>query len=237
MSARSALTSLVLVVVAAAGLLAPGIAGAHPLGNFTINRLDVIRVSEDRVDVRWILDQAEIPTFQERDRRPAEVLAAKRAEALRGLELRVDGRMVALKATGPGSISFAPGQGGLRTTRVEVLFSAAAQGAREVTLRDTTFANRLGWRGMIPTAGEGTDTTSDLPANEPTRRLRRYPQQLLRSPADQRQIALRVKPGEGTVTAPRAEGGGVVTTQSGGGSAESGFAGLFDDAAAGKGVL
>jgi ABC-type nickel/cobalt efflux system permease component RcnA len=236
-TARPLLAVLVALVAGGAGLLDPGVATAHPLGNFTLNRLDEIAVSEDRVEVRWILDQAEIPTFQERDRSPADILAAKRAEASRGLELRVDGRPVALKPTGPGSISFARGQGGLRTTRVEVLLSAPVRDAREVTLRDSTFAGRLGWRGMIPTAGDGTDTTSDLPATEPTRRLRRYPEGLLQSPADQRQITLRVKPGDGTVTAPRADGGGQVTTQSGGRGADSGFAGLFDDAAAGQGVL
>ena len=237
MTARRALAVLVALIAVVAGLLDPGVASAHPLGNFTLNRLDEIAVSEDRVVVRWILDQAEIPTFQERDRSPADVLAAKRAEALRGLELLVDGRRVMLKITGPGSISFARGQGGLRTTRVEVLLRASARGAREVTLRDSTFAGRLGWRGMVPTAGDGTDTTSDLPATEPTRRLRRYPEELLQSPADQRQITLRVKRGDGAVTAPRADGGGQVTTQSGGRSADSGFAGLFDDAAAGQGVL
>ena len=237
MTARPLLAVLVALVAGAAGLLEPGVATAHPLGNFTINRLDVISISEDQVQVRWILDQAEIPTFQERGRSPADILTSKRAEALRGLDLRVDGRPVALKPTGPGSISFARGQGGLRTTRVELLLSASARDAREVTLRDSTFAGRLGWRGIIPLAGEGTDTTSNLPATEPTRRLRRYPEELLRSPADQRQITLRVKPGDGTVTAPRADGGGQVTTQSGGRSADSDFAGLFDDAAAGQGVL
>jgi len=236
-STRPLLAVLVALVAGGAGLLDPAVATAHPLGNFTLNRLDEIAVSEDRIEVRWILDQAEIPTFQERDRSPADILAAKRAEASRGLELRVDGRPVALKPTGPGSISFARGQGGLRTTRVELLLSASVRDAREVTLRDSTFAGRLGWRGMIPTAGDGTDTTSDLPATEPTRRLRRYPEELLQSPADQRQITLRVKPGDGTVTAPRADGAGQVTTQSGGRSADSDFAGLFDDAAAGQGVL
>jgi len=236
-SARRALAVIVVLVAGAAGLLEPGVATAHPLGNFTINRLDVISVSADQVQVRWILDQAEIPTFQERGRSPADILTSKRAEALRGLDLRVDGRPVALKPIGAGSISFARGQGGLRTTRVEVLLSAPARDAGKVTLRDSTFAGRLGWRGIIPLAGEGTDTTSDLPATEPTRRLRRYPDELLRSPADQRQITLRVKPGDGTVTAPRFEGGGQVTTQGGGRNAESGFAGLFDDAAAGQGVL
>ena len=237
MSPKRIATALALLVAVAAGLLAPGAATAHPLGNFTVNHLDVIRVSEDRVDVRWILDQAEIPTFRERDRSPADVLAAKRAEALRGLELVVDGRRVALRPAGSGSIEMPPGQGGLRTTRVELLFTAAADGARDVRLRDATFPDRLGWRGMIVAPGEGTDTTSDLPADEPTRRLSRYPQEVLKSPADQREIRLKVEPGDGAVMAPRAEGGGLVTTDAGSGGADTSFTDVFDDAAAGDGVL
>ncbi|MEJ7824164.1 MAG: sulfite exporter TauE/SafE family protein [Solirubrobacteraceae bacterium] len=239
MTRRRALVALVLLLTAASAALLPGSAAAHPLGNFTVNRLDVVKVSQDRVEVRWILDQAEIPTFQERDRPQASVLAAKRAEALRGLQLRIDGRRVELAARGPGTIELLPGQGGLKTTRVELLLSAArSPGSGEVTLRDATFDGRLGWRGMIPIAGEGVDVTSSLPAEEPTRRLRRYPQELLSSPADQREITLEVKPGSGALTAPRAEGGGVEVTGGGGaGRGADGFAGLFDDAASGQGVL
>ena len=54
-------------------------AGATRSGNFSVNHLDRVRVSRDRVDVHYILDQAEIPTFQERGRPPAQVLARKRA--------------------------------------------------------------------------------------------------------------------------------------------------------------
>src|SRR5207253_2759286 len=37
---------------------------AHPLGNFTVNRYSRIEVSEAGVRVRYVLDLAEIPTFQ-----------------------------------------------------------------------------------------------------------------------------------------------------------------------------
>jgi hypothetical protein len=54
--------ALLLFVVLFAALAAP--AGAHPLGNFSINHVAEVSVSADRVDVRYLLDQAEIPTFQ-----------------------------------------------------------------------------------------------------------------------------------------------------------------------------
>ena len=235
---RAAGAGAVLAAVLAVGLLLPQGAHAHPLGNFTVNRLSVISVSSDRVDVRWILDQAEIPTFQERGRTPAAILTAKREQALRGLRLRVDGRAVALRPSAPGRISFPDGQGGLRTTRVELLLSARVRDARRVILSDTTFADRLGWRSIIAARGDGTATRSSLPATEPTRRLRSYPAALLDSPADQRSIALTVEPGDGTLVAPRADGAGLATTgDRGADRADAGFAGLFDDAAAGEGTL
>src|SRR5919204_259752 len=81
----------VLLVVLAGAMLAAAPAHAHPLGNFSENHLAVVRVSADRVDVRWILDQAEIPTFQQRDLSPSEVLARERAVAARGVTLTVGG--------------------------------------------------------------------------------------------------------------------------------------------------
>ena len=59
---------LVVLVVLAAALLAPVAAQAHPLGNFTINRFARVEVSGHRLYVRYVLDLAEIPTFQARQR-------------------------------------------------------------------------------------------------------------------------------------------------------------------------
>src|SRR6185295_10418768 len=106
------------VLAVTLGALGTGSAAAHPLGNFSVNDLSEERVSIERVEVTYILDQAEIPTFQERGLAPAAVLAKKREEIERGLVLTADGRPLALRAAGPGTISFPPGQGGLKLTRV-----------------------------------------------------------------------------------------------------------------------
>jgi len=55
---------LVLLIALAAALIAPAVATAHPLGNFTINRFSRVEVSGHRIYVRYVLDLAEIPTFQ-----------------------------------------------------------------------------------------------------------------------------------------------------------------------------
>ncbi len=212
---------------------AAGRADAHPLGNFSVNHLAVVSIARDAVDVRWILDQAEVPTFQERGLAPREVLARKRAAAEAGLALRVDGRAVALRPVGAGRIAFPPGQGGLRLTRVELRFRASAVGARRVELRDSTFRDRIGWRDIIVRPGAGTAVRSSVPAREPTGGLRRYPRDLISSPANRRVARFTVRAGHATVAAPGRRAEGPVTTDRGGG----GFARLFDDAAAGRGVL
>ena len=74
---------LLLVVVAAAGLAVPASATAHPLGNFTINRFARVEVAGDRLFVRYVLDLAEIPTFEARQRGvDARVYAARLAQGV-----------------------------------------------------------------------------------------------------------------------------------------------------------
>jgi nickel/cobalt exporter len=218
--------------LAALALVAPA-AMAHPLGNFTVNHLSKVKVSSDRVEVRYILDQAEIPTFQERDKSRGEVLAAKRAEVARGMSLRVNGREVPLELAPGGELSMPQGQGGLLLTRVELSLSAAVEDPRKVELRDDTFAGRVGWKAIVAEAGEGTAVRSSAPSGDPTHGLRRYPKDLLSSPLDRRSATFRVEPGNGTLAAPRAEGGEYSTTRAGSG----GFASLVEDAASGQGVL
>ena len=114
---------LLSAALALAALVLAAPAGAHPLGNFSVNHLTVVRASSDRVDLRYVLDQAEIPTFRERGLGPARVLERKRAEVARGVTLTVGGRPVALTLRPGGRLSFPRGAGGLPTTRVELLLS------------------------------------------------------------------------------------------------------------------
>jgi nickel/cobalt transporter (NicO) family protein len=223
---------LAVVAVALLALLAlPAAADAHPLGNFSVNRLAEVSVSADRVDVRYTLDQAEIPTFQERGRSAAAVLARKRADVSAGLSLDVGGRRVPLRPAPGGAISFPEGQGGLRTTRVELRLSASADTiGRTVVLRDATYRDRVGWRAIVARPGSGTAVRSSVPATDPTGGLRRYPGELLSSPLDQREARLAVRAGDGTVTAPGAE---VAAAE----RRDDGFASLLEGASGGLSLV
>ena len=212
--------------VAALGVAAAP-AAAHPLGNFSVNHVTQVRISADRVDVRYLLDQAEIPTFRERGLSDAAVLGRKRDEVARRLVLTVDGRTVALRPGGAARLTHPAGQGGLRTTRLELPLTAAVRGARTVAVRDGTFPGRVGWKAVQALPGRGTAVRTGAPATDPTDGLRRYPADLLESPSDVRDATFAVAPGDGTLDA----AAGRVST--GGATAGDGFAGLL----AGDGVL
>jgi nickel/cobalt exporter len=237
----------------AAVLAAPTPAQAHPLGNFSVNHVTTVRISDDEVHLRYLLDQAEIPTVQERELSPREVLERKRTEILQGLELMVDGKRTALRVVGGGAdtggaapggatayaqggakVTFPPGSGGLPTSRFEFRLTASVDSPRSVRLRDNTFEDRVGWRAIVAAPGEGTAVRTGAPSNDPTSGLRRYPDDLLTSPLDRSSASFSVKPGDGTLTAPRAEGGEYTTSDD---STEGGFERLFERAAAGEGVL
>jgi len=222
----------VLAALVGLAVFAPA-ALAHPLGNFSINHLSTVKISQDRVEVRYVLDQAEIPTTQERGNSRAEVIRSKQRELRERLTLKVDGRLMELRLL-ESKLSFPEGQAGLETTRFEQPLRAAVRNPTRVELHDETFPDRVGWKAIVAEPGEGTAVRSTAPSGDPTNGLTRYPENLLDSPLDRRAASFAVRPGDGTLVAPRAEGERTVATRD---SSGAGFAGVFDDAAAGQGVL
>ena len=221
---------------ALAGLaLLAGSAAAHPLGNFTVNHVTQVRISSDRIDLRYILDQAEIPTFQARRETPEARLAQVRAELRRNLRITADGRPVRIEPRPGATLQARPGDGGLQTTRIEVELAATAQGARRIVVRDETYGDRAGWKAILPKPGTGTRVRSSVSSEDPTDGLRSYPKASLRAPLDQRSATFSVEPGDGELVAAGGSGGtGAAAREP---SPEDGFSALFASAAAGEGVL
>jgi nickel/cobalt transporter (NicO) family protein len=214
----------------------PASAGAHPLGNFTVNHLTQVSISSDRAEVHYVLDQAEIPTFQEIQRYDADgsgaiegaeetqLLDRKLDEIVADLEVTADGRRIALGAPRDSTIDFPPGQGGLLLTRVETSFEATLpEGVSDVEVHDDTYGDRVGWKAIQVLPGEGTDVRSSVPASDPTNGLRVYPEDLLSSPPDVRSASFSVTEGSGEVTAPDGKTSGPATTD----RAQDGFAGAL----------
>jgi ABC-type nickel/cobalt efflux system permease component RcnA len=173
---------LVPLAVATAALLAPVAAQAHPLGNFTVNRFARVEVAGDRLYVRYVLDLAEIPTYQaRRDGVDPAVYARRIAGALR---VTLAGRTVALRPEAH-ALAFPVGVGGLHTMRLElVLRGPRVDAPARLTVRDRNFADRIGWKEIV--VGAGTPSTSD--------ELRAYPKSLLASPLDVTAVSATVRP-------------------------------------------
>jgi nickel/cobalt exporter len=206
------LALLLVGLTATLALVAPGAASAHPLGNFTVNHFAAVDLAGDDVFVRYALDLAEIPTFQE----GAEVRRPGYAATLaRKLELTVDGRRVPLVVV-MHRTSERPGAGGLKTMRFDAVFRAAASGT-QLTFSDGAYGSRIGWREIVVTARDGaTIESSSAPAASRSNELRAYPKDLLRSPLDIRSASVSYRPGNSPGVAPTIEAAAAPEHRNGG---------------------
>jgi ABC-type nickel/cobalt efflux system permease component RcnA len=188
-------------------------AAAHPLGNFTINLYSRIEVTPERVDLTYIVDMAEIPTYQEFGAKLPDAdarttyLKRKAFELARGLWLAVDGRRQSLEIA-QQTMSFPPGQGGLATTRLQFhlvapLPKSTAREQRSVDYRDMNYEDRLGWHEVIVRSVPGVQIgQATVRSTDTSDELRNYPQDMLSSPLNVRAAHFEITPGPGTA-APR----------------------------------
>jgi nickel/cobalt transporter (NicO) family protein len=200
---------LALSVVVLGALAVCASAAAHPLGNFTVNRYSRIEPSGNRVYVLYVLDLAEIPTFQAKPTVQAEgeqAYASRTAASLgRRLELTVDGRRLPLRAV-QHVLAFPPGQAGLHTTRLEAVFVSppltTGRPAR-IDYRDTNFPDRIGWKEVVVEQGAGIRLlSSGAPSRSVSDELLAYPKNLLQSPLAVTSAHLRLVAGAGPGTPP-----------------------------------
>lgn len=184
------------VVLALAG---PGLAAAHPLGNFSINHYNGLTLYTDRVELRSVIDTAEIPTVQDGQVPPArraDAAAERCADVAAAVSVSVRGQPVRWTVDS-ATLTYPPGQAGLATTRLVCQLSAPAEldRAAEVAIADSLLPHRTGWR-EIAASGSGVHILdSPLPSASVSDELRSYPDDLLSSPLDVRTATLRVTPG------------------------------------------
>jgi ABC-type nickel/cobalt efflux system permease component RcnA len=186
------------LAAALGALLLPGVASAHPLGNFTVNHYARIEPRQDGLRIFYVLDEAEIPTFQDRPQISAdpEAFADQRAAAIgTNLQISADGQPVALRLESR-SLTLPEGAGGLPTLRLEATFSASYTAATRLEVRDDNDPTRIGWREIVAVPGDSATVVqhASVPSTDVTNGLRQYPEDLLNSPLDVRQATLSVVP-------------------------------------------
>jgi len=217
----------VLAGVAVLAAAAPAVAQAHPLGNFTVNRYSLVELGKGSVKVTFVLDEAEIPTFQALGGQPTAERARAWADAhaaafARKLHLTVDGQEVTLVPDmGAVTATLRIGQGGLHCMRVTVPLSARISGAGPftATFTDDTFGDRVGWKEIVMRAEPGAVLTqSSAATHDVSDMLRHYPSGMLSTPLDVRTATFGYRYGSGTsvsVGAPHGSGGESVAVSGG----------------------
>ena len=184
-----------------------GAASAHPLGNFTTNVYSGLHVLPGQVRVDYVVDLAEVPTFQaiqdldvDGDGAPdvaeLQTWADERAdEWVRQLRLEVDGRPLSLEVVAARA-SLLPGQGGLDLLRFEADLAAEAPNEGRLTYTDANFDGLVGWREITAVGQDGTALSeSSVPVDSVSDALRAYPDDLLSSPLDVREATASFAPG------------------------------------------
>lgn len=179
----------------------PAGAVAHPLGNFTINHFARIESGVDRARIRYVVDLAEIPTFQETQKADLDsdgnlteselnrYLDQVTPGYLAGLKLSDDGAPVALRLTAK-SINKLPGAASLFTLRI-VYELTAEFATMSVTPRfhfeNSNTIDRAGWREIVIAPASGVNVfDSAAYGSGVSDELRAYPEDLLMAPLNER---------------------------------------------------
>jgi len=213
-------TGLVVLVLLALSLtLTVRGSSAHPRGNFSINQYSAITVGKGNVLIRFVLDEAEIPTFQDLgairsdhstdltpDQRTA-LIEGKVADISKNLSLTLNGSPLALHVDRT-LLTFPAGSGGLPTTRLEIYYSASLAGTARGDLEyvDRNFLDRIGWKEVIAIPDSGTMFTgSDVPQTDVTNALTKYSPTAVSSPLDRAEASIQFAPGTSTL-APKVAG-------------------------------
>lgn len=155
-------------------LVAGSVAFAHPMGNFSVNHYSKLNFHRNGVQLTYVLDLAEIPTFQllgasaiEQDqlerktREQAKDWVANLALAEDGRKVRWDVKSVTPKTS--------DGAGGMPILRI-VIDAEAPLRAGKVTYDDLNFPGRAGWKEIVidhssdAVLRSATQTSQDLSA-------------------------------------------------------------------------
>jgi ABC-type nickel/cobalt efflux system permease component RcnA/high-affinity nickel permease len=206
---RQLIRGLFLAILSLFSLGNPRPIVAHPMGNFSISHYSGIRLEPGFVEIRYLIDMAEIPTYQEIQNTgivakegdpslPAYLL--QKAESLAaGLSLQLNGQALRLQLVSQ-SVIFPAGAGGLPTMKLGFVYRAALEdlapgSACAVKYRDDNFEGRAGWKEIVVTAEPGFQlAASSVPSTDRSAQLSNYPTDLLSSPPQDLQAAFSFVP-------------------------------------------
>jgi len=145
--------------------------GAHPLGNNTVNRQSTLTITPAAIELRYLLDLAEIPTLVEAQRADRDEDGKTSDEEWRAyarrwalelaphLALALDDRPLALRLRGEGW-KLVPGEAGLSTLLLEARYTARVEVERptaRLEFRDRYKPDKVGWKEIWLRAEAGAE--------------------------------------------------------------------------------
>jgi ABC-type nickel/cobalt efflux system permease component RcnA len=169
---------------------------AHPMGNFSVNHYSKITLEREGIRISYIIDLAEIPTYQElqqgnvtadvADPAVTRFVALRGEEFGRGLSLVIDGRRLPLRLLS-SQVIFPPGAGGLPTMKMGFVYQALYPPAGDrssagLQYADNNFPGHAGWKEMIAVGPAANLISSSVPQTDRSAELTNYPTDLLNSP-------------------------------------------------------
>jgi ABC-type nickel/cobalt efflux system permease component RcnA len=185
---------------------------AHPMGNFSINHYSKIIPGAHTIEVDYIIDLAEIPTFQQMQESafvpkaddPSLVPYLQReSEVLKdGLTLLVDGKSLTLQ-TVSRQVIFPAGAGGLPTMKMGFVYVASlpsklTDSPALLRYRDNNYPGRTGWKEIVAVNGFGASlVNASVPVNDRSLELTNYPTDMLHSPPQTLEASLYFKSAPG----------------------------------------
>jgi nickel/cobalt exporter len=205
-SAVSRIARALIVCALLIPALADG-ASAHPLGNFTINHFARIEMGIERITIRYVVDMAEIPAFQQLQAidtnedgfTSSEELDAyaerEAAQYAQEISLNVDGMRMQMNKLS-SRISVPLGAGDLPTLRIECDFvseyqESLAGAIHKLRFEDRNHHDRVGWHEVVINSSAGVAVfNSSAYGSGLTDELKAYPEDSLSAPLDERAAEL-----------------------------------------------
>src|SRR6202050_671577 len=178
-------------------ILSSATALAHPMGNFSINHYSKVTIKQGSIEILYLIDMAEIPTFQElrqfditpKADDPSAYRYLDRQEQLlkEGIFVESDGQSVRLEMTSR-QVTFADGAGGLPTMKIGFVFRGKLDvpaGAHKLTYLDNNFPGRAGWEEVLVQGDRVAILDSSAPGTDRSQELTNYSSDVLNSPPQQ----------------------------------------------------
>ncbi len=178
---------------------------AHPMGNFSVNHYAKISLEREGIKVSYIIDLAEIPTYQElqqgnvtadvADPAVTRFVALRGAEFGRGLSLSINGERLPLRLLS-SQVIFPTGAGGLPTMKMGFVYQAAyppnhSTGGLEYA--DNNYPGHAGWKEIVAVGAAADLISSSVPQTDRSAELTNYPTDLLNSPPQDLSAAIQFR--------------------------------------------